>query len=212
MLGTWATVGRDYSGDGVADVNDPSDAIPAQARYMCDQLAQVQAALEQGRVSGDPVTLALAAYNAGLGNVLDAGGVPPFSETQHYVQVIQANAATYEAAAVTEAASPADGTIADALAWAQSIAADDSYRYVWGGEGAVDGGYDCSGLVQEYLARRGIAVAHLADTQARDPQGTTVPSLEQAQVGDLLFWGTGRYWHVAIYADDASRARTWRQR
>ena len=199
MPDTWASVGQDYSGDGVADVRDPADAIPTQAHYMCDQLASVQAHIDQGQISGDPVALALAAYNAGLGNVLAAGGIPPFTETQHYVQVIQAAADGYQTTGQA-ADGNGGGDIDDAIAWAQSIADDDGYAYVWGGEGAADGGYDCSGLTQAFMSRLGVNLAHLADSQAHDPQGTDVPSIDQARPGDLLFWGDGYYHHVAIYA------------
>ena len=200
MPNTWKSVGKDYNGDGNANVNDPADAIPAQGHYMCDQLNQVKEAASQGRVSGDPVTLALAAYNAGLGAVLDAGGVPAFSETQHYVQVIKANASNYENKDSGTTQVAASGSIADAIAWAQSIAANDNYAYVWGGEGADDGGYDCSGLTKEYAARLGVSLPHLADSQAG--YGTTVSSLAEAKPGDLLFWGSGVYHHVAIYTGD----------
>lgn len=199
MPATWASVGQDYNGDGTANVTDPADAIPAQGHYMCDQLAQVQAAIDDGQVSGDPVTLALAAYNAGFGAVLNAGGIPAFSETQHYVEIITANAPDYETNTTTTQGT-ASGDITDAIAWAQSIAADNSYAYVWGGEGAADGGYDCSGLTQEYASRLGVSLPHLADAQAG--YGTTVNSLAEAQPGDLLFWGSGTYHHVAIYAGD----------
>ncbi len=58
---------------------DPAKAINAQAHLMHDLLRQFGS-----------VPLALAAYNAGPGNVLRYGGIPPFPETQAYVQSILA--------------------------------------------------------------------------------------------------------------------------
>jgi len=61
---------------GVRDVWDPDQNI----RGGTEHLARLM-----GKYGGD-VSLALAAYNAGEGTVDRHGGVPPFKETQQYVQ------------------------------------------------------------------------------------------------------------------------------
>ncbi|WP_257980940.1 lytic transglycosylase domain-containing protein [Streptomyces sp. CB02959] len=81
---TWVEWGKDYTGDGKADVWNPADAIPAQGAYMCHLFKQVKG------VPGNPTQLALAAYNAGPGAVLKARGIPQIPETQNYVNRIEA--------------------------------------------------------------------------------------------------------------------------
>ena len=63
-------------------VEDPVDArsnIMGGAKYIAEKLNQY---------NGD-IELALAAYNAGSGNVAKYGGVPPFSETRNYIKRIK---------------------------------------------------------------------------------------------------------------------------
>lgn len=90
MPGTWASAGVDGNRDGKRDPFDPADAIPAQARLMCALAKDAAGWVKAGRVRGDVLTVALAAYNAGPGNVLKYRGVPPFAETRSYVTAIPA--------------------------------------------------------------------------------------------------------------------------
>ncbi len=63
---------------GCDDVNDEQSNVSAGVKYLRFLLK---------RFDGD-VTLALAGYNAGEGNVDKYAGVPPFGETQNYVRII----------------------------------------------------------------------------------------------------------------------------
>lgn len=196
---TWASMGKDGDGDGIADVTNPHDAIYSQGRYMCDNVTNLKPLIESGEVTGDLPSLALAAYNAGLGAVQQYGGIPPFDETQNYVTTIMANVATYTADDGSLNTSTAtSGDKGPAIDFARQIAADDTHQYVLGGEGPH---YDCSGLTQAAYAQIGIELPHKAHEQAQN--GTTIDGLDHAQPGDLLFWGDPTYyWHVAIYAGD----------
>ena len=65
---------------GVTDPFDAEQNIMAGAQQLADL---------SRRYDGD-LTLTLAAYNAGSGNVAKYGGVPPFKETQNYIRKVTA--------------------------------------------------------------------------------------------------------------------------
>jgi hypothetical protein len=85
MPGTWAMVGYDASGDGVADPRNAKDAIYSGARYDCQLRGQLASS---GVTPGDLDRLMLAAYNAGPAPVEQCRCVPAYAETQNYVTSI----------------------------------------------------------------------------------------------------------------------------
>jgi soluble lytic murein transglycosylase-like protein len=71
----------------VLDPGDPKDNLRGGVRYLSSLLKQFET-----------VELALAAYNAGPGNVRRYKGVPPFAETRAYLQKVKSNYRRYSAA------------------------------------------------------------------------------------------------------------------
>lgn len=65
-------------GLGVTDPLNAEQNIMGGAKYISQMLSAYD---------GD-ISLALAGYNAGMGNVQKYGGVPPFKETQNYIQKV----------------------------------------------------------------------------------------------------------------------------
>ncbi len=98
--------------------DDPYLQVTGGARYLAMML----------NMFDGNIIHALAAYNAGPGNVQDYGGVPPFAETQHYVVVIPQQYNSYLAAV---GGIDALGTI-DPVLWRMRVSASRPWRrHLW---------------------------------------------------------------------------------
>ncbi|WP_436499534.1 C40 family peptidase [Actinokineospora sp. HUAS TT18] len=71
--------------------------------------------------------------------------------------------------------------------------------YVWGGDGAEDGGFDCSGLTTAAYAAAGFTLPRTAHTQFH--AGPRVPAEQSLLPGDLVFYGdpNTKIHHVGLY-------------
>lgn len=203
MPGTWAAHGGDGDGDGRADPFNAFDAIASQGAYMCELNKTIHAWLEAGVVKGDAVELTLAAYNAGLGSVKSAGGVPGFGETQAYVKKIPQAAAT-KFVEHRSGGGPAPVAGSGNAALLEQAKKALGTPYLLGG--ITLNGLDCSGLVfwsRQQLGKPLPASCRTADAMIKCPNVTEI-SEDQLQPGDLIaFRNRGSiYGHMSIYVGE----------
>lgn len=94
--------------------------------------------------------------------------------------------------AASDVAAPASGSVASVIAFLKAQVGD---AYVMGGTGPNS--WDCSGLTQAAFAQAGVSLPRVSQDQST--AGTPV-SLDNLQVGDLLYWGAaGSAYHVGVY-------------
>lgn len=170
-------------------INDPAKD-PAQ-EAAAQQAAQQQAAAQaQQEAAAQQATQQQAATQVQqpVQNQAPAQTQAPAQQTQQVQQPAQP--AQVQQPQQQVVSTSADG--AAIAAYAQSFIGT---PYVWGG--STPSGFDCSGLTQYVYAHFGKQIGR--NTIAQESAGAHIP-VSQAQVGDLLFWGTpGSTYHVAIY-------------
>jgi cell wall-associated NlpC family hydrolase len=201
MPGTWSTWGKDYDGSGPPpDVNSIPDAVMSQGALMCENYRLCEEGIATGSLVGDPVALALAAYNAGFGAVQRNGGMPSGGEyttqTQPYVYKILQRSKAFEAAPWTggmphlpSATTAGKTTIVGAAREFMGT------RWVWGGgnaDGPTRDGFDSPGLAYFAVSRgTGGKVVLPRTTDEQWNVGSEIPLVE-VQPGDLVFSGWDR--------------------
>ncbi|NEN05186.1 C40 family peptidase [Diaminobutyricibacter tongyongensis] len=133
--------------------------------------------------------------------VLQSGGFPQAAATASgsFTGALASALASTQPDAMTAGATSGSMTVSGSVT-GQAIVADAKkylgVPYVFGG--TTSAGMDCSGLVQTVLKDLGISSPRLVSGEAT--LGTAVPSLADAQPGDLIVLKNNE--HIVIYAGD----------
>jgi cell wall-associated NlpC family hydrolase len=201
---TFAAYARNDDGTGYVSPFNPVDAVMAMGRYDCALLADVS-----GLTGQTPVSLMLAAYNAGVGAVLEFKGIPPYPETEAYVGQVESLVPIYTSSLSLSSPTSSFGQTVVAAATGEL-----GVSYSWGGgnssgptvgiaSGANTLGFDCSGLVLFAVAQASsgqIVLPHSSELQAT--MGTPIAPAD-IQPGDVIAFALGAnptdFDHIGIY-------------
>ena len=190
LVGQTLTI-NDPAKDPAQEAAQEQAAAQAQQEAATQQAAQEQAAAAQAQQQVQQPVQNQAPAQTQTQAPAQTQTQAPAQQTQQTQQVQQqAQPAQVQQPQQQVVSTSADGSAI--AAYAQSFIGT---PYVWGG--STPSGFDCSGLTQYVYAHFGKQIGR--NTIAQESAGTHIP-VSQAQVGDLLFWGTpGSTYHVAIY-------------
>lgn len=189
--------GQDGNGDGIVNVYDPEDAIPAAADYLLDHGAK------------EDIRQAIYAYNHAwwyVDEVLE--WAEKYAEGSYTASASIATAVNCTLTADGNFIGSAPDDLVQAVVdWAL---AQRGKPYVWGGTGP--NGFDCSGLVMRAYESIGVTIPRISQDQwnfgPRIPKG-------QEQPGDLVFFDVQRPGeppgpgHVGMVIGDGLMVEAW---
>ena len=187
LVGQTLTI-NDPAKDPAQEAAQEQAAAQAQQQAAAQQAAQEQAAAQAQQQAAAQQQVQQPVQNQAPAQTQTQAPAQQTQQTQQVQQ--QAQPAQVQQPQQQVVSTSADGSAI--AAYAQSFIGT---PYVWGG--STPSGFDCSGLTQYVYAHFGKQIGR--NTIAQESAGTHIP-VSQAQVGDLLFWGTpGSTYHVAIY-------------